>query len=322
MMDEARKIADAVLYEGYVLWPYRRSAPKNQRRWTFGGVFPPSHSAAHPDDRAQVQAQVLLETASHGVTKEEVDVRVRFLHVVERRVRRDGQFVDELVAGNERYLAWDEAMERELVAESGRTNIDVPGGIETCAVGQGAGEIVRSWQPLRGRIDVETKPVSAELSRVTVLVTNETPWDGVGREDALRRTFCSMHVVLHDAGGRFVSLTDPPEKFRAEVEACINVGVWPVLLGEEDERRTMLASPIILSDHPQIAPESPGDLFDAGEIDRLLILNVLSLTEAEQEEMRATDPRTREILDRCASLGVADLMPLHGRLRDLSAERE
>jgi hypothetical protein len=320
MMDEARKIADAVLYEGYVLWPYRRSAPKNQRRWTFGGVFPPRHSAEHPDDRAQVQAQVLLETASHGASKESVEVRVRFLHVVERRVSRDGQFVDELVAGNERYLAWDEAMEREFVAGSGRTNIDVPAGTETSGVDQG--EIVRSWQELRGWIDVETKPVSTQLSRVTVRVANETPWDGVGREDALRRTFCSTHVVLHDLEGRFVSLTDPPETFRAEAEACNNVGVWPVLLGEEDDRRTMLASPIILSDHPQIAPESPGDLFDAGEIDRLLILNVLSLTEAEQEEMRATDPRTREILDRCASLGVADLIPLHGRLRDLSAERE
>jgi hypothetical protein len=128
--------------------------------------------------------------------------------------------------------------------------------------------------------------------------------------------------VLHAPEARFVSLTDPPEELRTEAEACDNVGLWPVLLGEKGERNTVLASPIILSDHPQIAPESPGDLFDAGEIDRLLILNVLSLTEAEQDEMRATDPRTREILDRCAALGAADLMPLHGRLRDLTAERE
>jgi hydrogenase maturation protease len=78
----------------------------------------------------------------------------------------------------------------------------------------------------------------------------------------------------------------------------------------------MLAAPIILEDYAQIAPESPGDLFDAGEIDRLLILNVLSLTEAEQEEMRATDPRAREILDRCAALGPEELLPLHGAIRD------
>jgi hypothetical protein len=92
--------------------------------------------------------------------------------------------------------------------------------------------------------------------------------------------------------------------------------VWPVLLGEEGDRTTMLAAPIILSDHPQIAPESPGDLFDATEIDRLLILNVLSMTEAEQAEMRATDPRAREIFERCAALGPEQLLPLHGALRD------
>jgi hypothetical protein len=321
VIDEARKIADAVLYEGYVLWPYRRSAMKNQKRWTFGGVFPPGHGAEHPDDRAEIQAQVLLEHASRDV-EEAVEVRVRFLHVVERRVARDGEFVDELRVGDERYLPWDEAREREFVAGRGRTTIDVPAGTETSALGDGAGEIVRSWQALRGRIDVETEAVGTRLFRVGVRVVNETPWHGAGREDALRRTFCSTHVVLKASEGRFVSLTDPPERLRTAAEACDNVGVWPVLLGEEGERHTMLASPIILSDHPQIAPESPGDLFDAGEIDRLLILNVLSLTEAEQEEMRATDPRTREILDRCASLGATDLTPLHGRLRDHSVERE
>jgi hydrogenase maturation protease len=76
----------------------------------------------------------------------------------------------------------------------------------------------------------------------------------------------------------------------------------------------VFASPIILSDYPRIAPESPGDLFDGGEIDRLLILNVLSLTPEEQEEMRATDPRAREILERCRALGPGELLPLHGRL--------
>ena len=78
----------------------------------------------------------------------------------------------------------------------------------------------------------------------------------------------------------------------------------------------MLAAPIILGDYPQIAPESPGDLFDATEIDQLLVLNVLALTPEEQDEMRATDPRAREILDRCASLSPEQLMRLHGAIRD------
>ena len=82
------------------------------------------------------------------------------------------------------------------------------------------------------------------------------------------------------------------------------------------DRSTMLSAPIILEDHPRIAPESPGDLFDGGEIDQLLILNILSLSEAEQREMRDSDPRAREILERCAALGPEDLMRLHGAIRE------
>src|SRR5436309_9243536 len=109
-----RAIADAVLYEGYILWPYRRSAMKNQRRFTFGGVYPPAHSQAHPDDLASVQVEVLLVGGRDGV----VEIGVRFLHVVSRSVARlrEGELqpVDELVIGRDRYLAWDEAVEREV----------------------------------------------------------------------------------------------------------------------------------------------------------------------------------------------------------------
>jgi hypothetical protein len=312
-MDEIRKLADAVLYEGYILWPYRRSALKNQKRWTFGGVFPAFHSAEHPDDRAETQAQCLLEHAG----RPRVEICVRFLHVVERRIARNGEFVDELTVGDTRYVSWDEAIEREIRAGPGRTEIDIAAGRETEGLPE-AVEIVRSWERLRGHVDVETEPVAERLFRVTARVANETPWRGSDREEALRRTFCSTHLILRTADGAFVSLTDPPQEHREAAARCENVGVWPVLVGAEGERHTLFASPIILSDYPQVAPESPGDLFDAGEIDRLLILNVLSLTEAEQAEMRATDPRAREILDRCAGLGPDELLPLHGAIRDFS----
>ncbi|CAN5557114.1 hypothetical protein BH24ACT18_BH24ACT18_04470 [soil metagenome] len=109
---------------------------------------------------------------------------------------------------------------------------------------------------------------------------------------------------------------DPPEEFREAVEGCENLKTWPVLVGEEGGRSMMLSSPIILYDYPQIAPESPGDLFDGGEIDQLLILNILTLTDEEKEEMRASDPRGREILDRCESLSPEQLMNLHGVVRE------
>ena len=86
-----------------------------------------------------------------------------------------------------------------------------------------------------------------------------------------------------------------------------------MLVGEPGERHTLLSSPIILEDHPRIAPESPGDLFDGGEIDQLLILNILSLTEEEKDEVRASDPRAREVLDRSEALSPEELMRLHGR---------
>ena len=257
-MDPVRAIADAVLYEGYLLWPYRRSALKNQRRWTFGGVFPPAHSAEHPDDRCVMRTEVLLEG-------DDLDVTVRFLHVV---VREDG---------------WEEAVEREV----GPGPIAVPAGSEDG----------RSWHALSGSVDVRR-----DGDRVVVEVANTTPFAGT-REEALRRTFCATHTVLRSSG-TFVSAT--------EAEGCRNEGTWPALVGDH---HTMLSSPIILEDFPRIAPESPGDLFDGGEIDQMLVLNILALTDEEKAEMRATDPRAREILERTEALTPDQLMRLHGTWR-------
>jgi hypothetical protein len=311
--DPVRAIADAVLYEGYVLWPYRRSALKNQQRWTFGGVHPEAHARVHPDDRCRFRAEVLLE----GGDPAAVDVRVRFLHVVRRDLEGpDGAPVDELEAGGDRLLAWDEAVEREL----GPGPFGVPARREREPLGP-AGAIVRSCEPLEGAVDVRAERVAPGLDRIAVEVVNRTPWAGGGRPAVLRRTLCSTHAVLRTSRGAFVSLTDPPAEHAAAAAACRNEGCWPVLVGPEDRRDTVLASPIILEEHPRIAPESPGDLFDGGEIDQMLVLNILTLTDAERDEMRASDPRTREILERTEALTAEQLMRLHGRLSDLQGVR-
>jgi hypothetical protein len=294
-VDAVRRIADAVLYEGYLLWPYRRSALKNQRRWTFGGVYPRAHSDAHPDDRWVMRTECLLEGDG------DVEIRVRFLHVVQRRIRDGERFVDELTVGGERYLAWEEAVEREVG----------PGPIAIAAGRAVEGPLVRSWEALEGSVDVRSEPVADGLRRIAVEIANTTPFHG-SREEALRRTFCSTHTVLRAARGAFVSLTDPPEALRAAAEACRNDGTWPVLV---EDRHTLLSSPIILEDFPRIAPESPGDLFDGGEIDELLTLNVLSLTDEEKGEMRDTDPRARAILERSEALSDEQLLRLHGAVR-------
>jgi hypothetical protein len=313
--DPVRRIADAVLYEGYVLWPYRRSALKNQRRWTFGGVYPAAHAERHGDDRCEVRAECLLEGAP------EVRVAIRFLHVVHRRPTRAGEPVDELRIGDERHLAWDEAVEREFELDlGGSCAIDVPAGSEREPLG-GGDAIVRSWARLAGSVRTEAIELSPGLHRVTVRVRNDSPFEGGDREAALLQTFCSTHAVLRAVGGAFVSLTDPPPEHARAAAACVNEGVWPVLAGEPGDRSTVLASPIILEDHPQIAPESPGDLFDGGEIDQMLVLNILSLTDEERRDMRDADPRTREILERTEALSPEELMRLHGAIREFGMVR-
>jgi hypothetical protein len=329
-MNALEKLVATVLYEGYILWPYRRSAKKNQRRWTFGGVYPRAYSEAvggHNPWRMQTQCLVLGDAPSVRVT-------VRFLHVVERRVGRKNaargfEFVDNLQIGEARYLAWEEAAEREialpalpLAALQGpwRVAIDIPAGRDEehlqDANGEVAGVLVRSWQALAGAVEVEAIAVRAECVKLTVRITNTTPWSGQDRDRTLKQTLVSTHTILAVENGTFVSMMDPPQDLRAVVETCQNLHTWPVLVGEKGERHTLLSSPIILYDYPQVAPESPGDLFDGTEIDQLLVLNILTLTDEEKAEMRATDPRAREILERCEAFTAEDFMRLHGTMRD------
>jgi hydrogenase maturation protease len=307
-----RAIADAVLYEGYVLWPYRRSALKNQKRWTFGGVYPRAHAERHPDDPWVMRTECLLETGGTPL----VDVSVRFLQVVRRRLRDGEAFVDELTVDGERHLAWDESVEREMsVPVGGSVPIAIPSGeIEEPPA-------VRSWEALEGSVATRADRIADGLYRLTVEVSNTTAWDGKDREEAMRRTFCSTHAVLRAREGAFASLTDPPERLREAAAACSNRHTWPVLAGEPGSHDTLLSSPIILEDHPRIAPESPGDFFDGGEIDQMLVLNILSLTDEERAEMRDSDPRTRELLERTESLGEDELRALHGAIREFGMAR-
>jgi len=337
-VDPVRRIADAVLYEGYVLWPYRKSAMKNQQRWTFGGVYPEAHSARRGgvDDPCTMLTQVLLE----GDEQTTLDVRVRFLHVVGRQVLEadaDGGLepVEELELGEERHLSWDEATEREiavgplslgeLLDAPTRSDIDIPATTRQedldDAAGRRAGAVARSWRTLAGSVEVSAERLEPRLVRITARITNTSPWREGSREDALRQTFCSTHTVLRTEGGEFVSLTDPPEARAAAARECRNEGTWPVLIGEEGERGTLLSSAMILPDYPQIAPESPGDLFDGGEIDQMLILNILTMTEEERRDMRDADPKTREILERTEALTPEELMRLHGAVREFGMAR-
>lgn len=323
-----------MLYEGYILWPYTRSATKNQQRWTFGGVYPEAYALQSGGaDRSTVRTEVLVE-ATDG--KPSIVATVRFLQVMARQVVKviDGRDepVSEMTVAGERYMSWDEASEREA---------EIPLEIKTgCAAasmtlnmgsgrfrepllenGKEIGAIVRSWESISGLVTVTSAGIrhndqsGASLHRIGVSISNTNSSTNTSREEAVRCTLISAHVIVRASGAKFISQTDPPPSLKEHSSTNANIGLWPVLVGDSDRSDTILASPIILDDFPRIAPESPGDLFDGGEIDQLLVLNVLSLTEEEQNEMRASDPKAREILDRCKSLTNEQLMRLHGTVR-------
>jgi hypothetical protein len=238
------------------------------------------------------------------------------------------------VAGVE-YTTWQEAVEREIVvrpiaigsdpaARCVPIVVDAGTSYETLmdAAGKPAGVIVRSWDKLVGAVDVWTDPVAPGLCKMRVDIANCSFWLREPREQVLYRTFVSTHTVLRAHGdASFVSQIDPPARWAAAASRCKSVGTFPVLAGEAPARNTMLSSPIILYDYPEVAEQSPGDFFDGGEIDQLLVLSVLSMTADEQRRMRATDPKAREILDRCQRLSPEAMLRLHGVNREVrSAE--
>jgi hypothetical protein len=320
-IDHVDAIAKAVLYEGYLLYPYRRSAVKNQVRWTFGGVHPRDWSQATGGFEPWLQqAQCLVTAPGDGTASDyssfpdgcRLGVTVRFLRLL--ACTRSGQ------------PDWQEASEwctgaqdldvRALLRDPVLLPIELPAAQD----GPGEDGVRRQWRALSGEAEVSAEPVAERTIRLTIRILNTTPVAEaaeLGREQAMLQSMASTHAVLRAGGGSFVSLSDPPEQLREAARACQNIGVWPVLVGEPGSHDTVLASPIILEDHPQVAPESPMDLFDATEIDEILTLRILTLSDEEKQELRKGDERGRRILERAEALTQDEMMRLHGTVRSL-----
>jgi hypothetical protein len=337
----AEAIARAVLYEGYILYPYRPSAIKNQQRWTFGGIFPRDFADPAGSDPCTMQTQCLVR--GHDPV---IDIKIRFLHLVTRQVGTLTEPALELAADSEppftpvqsldidgtRFVKWEEAIEREVVAPRlapqallGRPAVipfDFSGSRQLEPLkrrnGQVAGMLLRVAQRLQGELTIAAEPVGYELLRLTARIENITPCEPreiTDRNRAQRRAFASTHTILAVHGGHWVSLMDPPEDLREAAASCDNQGTWPVLVGEAGSTDTLLSSPIILYDYPELAPESPGDFFDGTEIDEMLTLRILTMTDEEKREMAATEPRARALLERTEAMTPMEIGRLHGALR-------
>jgi hypothetical protein len=296
-LDAVRRVADAVLYEGYILYPYRASAQKNRSRWQFGVLMPPGY--ADPSETSRLRAECVIEHSGAP----SVTVIVRFLQV-QRRTRL-GATRDPAIPAS-----WDEAVEQEIVAGAGLTGFEIAGGVEHEA------DIVRTRTPLSGTVSVSVAalPGPWQASRLTVEVTNTSALTSpADREAALPAALVAAHLIVSVNDGLFLSMTDPPEWAKTAVADCHNTGCWPVLA--TPDRHVLLASPIILPDYPQVAPESAGELYDGTEIDEILTLRTLALSDEEKREARATDPRAAALLDRVESMDGAALGKLHGTFR-------
>jgi hypothetical protein len=325
-------IAKAVLYEGYMLYPYRASSVKNRQRFNFGVLYPKLYSQAQTgSDAWSMQTECLVESASSAIAPPAIEIRVRFLKLVARTSRDFAQTTSP---------PWQEAIECEvgippqnldvLVAAPLQWNFAFPAKQESEDLrddsGEIAGRIDRSQQFVQGTVMASAARLADDSFKLQVQVKNLTPLecnpDQTGRDAALMQSLVSAHVLLGMMNGQFVSLLEPPERLKKLAAGCENIGAWPVLVGAEGERDTLLASPIILYDYPQIAPESPGDLFDGTEIDEILALRIMTMTEDEKREMRMTDDRARKILERTEALPVEHLAKLHGTLRELHSLKE
>ena len=344
------KIAKAVLYEGYMLYPYRPSSVKNQQRWNFGVLCPRSYSEAQNGTEAwTMQTECLVEAGAPT----QIEVRVRFLQLAARSIGEltlplaslspgdvpEFRLVTRLEVDGHLYQPWQEAVEREIIlplcnvhalAENRNSQvITFPAEKKIEYLRDGAGLIVamiiRESRTLEGMVHINSEQLGNDLFKLRVSIRNTTPF-AVGeetvREDALLSSLVSAHTVLGVEDGRFVSLLAPAERFTGAAANCRNVGTWPVLVGAEGQCDTVLSSPIILYDYPQIAPESAGDLFDGTEIDEILSLRIMTLTDEEKREMSQSDERARQMLERTETMPVEQLMKLHGVLRGLRPLRE
>ena len=331
--ESARKIADAVLYEGYVLYPYRASASKNRLRFQFGVLAPRQWSYSGGCEQWWMSTECIAEAHPHA----RVSGKVRFLQMQHRTVEEaDGnsfRAVESVDIDGKLFASWDEGIERAVGFEfpictdapEREIHFEFPAALAVEPVANLRGgvvaRIVREMLSLNGVIRLATLAVGDRLVKLSIRIENETPWPNIesGRDEALRGSFIGAHTLLAITDGNFVSLTNPPEFAGAASAQCSNVRTWPVLVGESGARDMLLSSPIILQDYPAIAPESPGDLFDGTEIDEILTLRAMTLTDEEKREARATDDRAAAIMERAEAMPPETLDKLHGALRSVGS---
>ncbi len=279
--EQLERLVSSLLYEGYALYPYTPGATKNATPTPFGIVYPPAYAEGMPTTFDHLRLECVLAAGPEA----EVRATVRFLQ-----------------ASGERHRA----VERRL--HLGPASLDT--------LGDGVGEPFEfdGTRTVRGRARLRCEPLDEPgLWRIRACVHNTTEVEpGLERNEALLGSLLSTHVVVETGAGRFVSPLEREGPAGAAVEACRNVNTFPVLAAPADD--AILAAAIVLPDHPRLAPESLGNLFDNTEIEEALLLHVQALSDDERAAIADQDPAVREMIERAERATPDQLLALHGRL--------
>ena len=286
MKEQLETLVSSLLYEGYALYPYTPGATKNATPTPFGIVYPPAYAALNAATHDHLRLECVLEVDGEAT----VAAGFRFLQ-----------------ASGERHKATERRVE---VAPARLAELAAGGiGIEF----EFAGEAT-----MRGRARMRGESLGDGLFRVRACIHNTTELepDAVAemqRPEALVASMLSTHVVIETSAGRFVSPLERDGAAGAAVAASASVNTFPVLASPDDD--AVLGAAIVLPDHPQIAPQSLGNLFDNTEIEEALLLHVQALSDSEREAIADQDPAVREMIERAAAATPEEVFSLHGLMQ-------
>jgi hypothetical protein len=174
--------------------------------------------------------------------------------------------------------------------------------------------------PIRGEIIIKTETIENidGAFKISVSVINTSLLDNaknLSRDEALRQSFLSTHIILTTTKGMFISSQNPPYDFSSAIAQCKNVGVWPILIDEDNT--TLLCSPIIVYDHPKIHPQSKTDLFDSTEIEEALMLHFATMSDEEKNNISNSDEKLRAMFDKISKIRPEELINLHGKMNEI-----
>ena len=331
------KLARTLLYEGYSLYPYYRSATKNQKPIPFGVIFPKEYNAYNEHSHSHIQSQSIIL----GNSDLTVSLNVRFLHLRQTELFKKNQNseefnpVFELEINRKTYQAGLPTIERNIQTDLLKINdlIDgektIPFSFESYNEGEmilnDEKEIVAkritSIAEINGIVHIRAEKIKdmQDSFRLTVTVTNITSVENAEkqtRDEALLQSFLSTHIILQTPEGEFISHQDTPAKWQVAMATCNNVNTWPILIDKNNT--TLLSSPIILYDYPEINPVSSGDLFDSTEIEEALLLHVNLLSDEEKKRIGGNDEKLRAMLNKVSSLTPEDLNVYHSMMKDIT----